>query len=119
MVVSCQSRLLLTSQLLLLLAVSSGQADTDSSSAKEPLFSTPAVVTTTPDYGTAPPFDSGEPQGPSLGFILGVVTIIVTIFYIIGKQASTLISVCYITAFKVRVGAILITVLAPHLYCKC
>jgi hypothetical protein len=85
------SRKLLASQLLLLLvAVSSGQADTDSASSKEPLFSTPAVVTTTPDYGTAPPFESGEPQGPSLGFILGVVTIIVTIFYIIGKQAISL-----------------------------
>ena len=30
-------------------------------------------MTPTPDYGTSPPFESGEPQGPSLGFILGVI----------------------------------------------
>ena len=34
--------------------------------------------------GTAPPFESGEPEGPGLGFILGIFTIIVTIIYIIG-----------------------------------
>jgi hypothetical protein len=74
--------------LLLAVAVSGQDKAVASASSKEPLFSTTAaVITTTPDYGTAPPFDSGEPQGPSLGFILGVVTIIVTIFYIIGKQA--------------------------------
>ena len=75
--------------LLFLAAAASGQTDDPSTAShSDPLFSsTAAVVTTTPDYGTAPPFDSGEPQGPSLGFILGVVTIIVTIFYIIGKQA--------------------------------
>ena len=38
----------------------------------------------TPHFGTAPPVEDGEPVGPSLGFILGIVTIIVTIFYIIG-----------------------------------
>ena len=38
----------------------------------------------TPHYGTEPPYESGEPEGPSLGFILGIVTIIVTILYIIG-----------------------------------
>ena len=37
-----------------------------------------------PDLGTAPPYESGEPEGPSLGFIIGVATIIVTILYIIG-----------------------------------
>ncbi len=76
--------------LLLLLAAAAAAQTIDPSTAShtDPLFSKePAAATTTPDYGTAPPFDSGEPQGPSLGFILGVVTIIVTIFYIIGKQA--------------------------------
>ena len=34
--------------------------------------------------GTPPPYESGEPEGPSLGFILGIFTIIVTIIYIIG-----------------------------------
>jgi hypothetical protein len=76
--------------LLLLLAAAAAAQTSDPSTAShtDPLFSKEAAAaTTTPDYGTAPPFDSGEPQGPSLGFILGVVTIIVTIFYIIGKQA--------------------------------
>ena len=79
--------------LLFLLAVTgSGWADpvVSSSSSKDPPSSTPAAVTTTPDYGTSPPFESGEPQGPSLGFILGVIVIIVTIFYVIGKQAHVL-----------------------------
>jgi len=46
--------------------------------------STAPAETTTLLVGTAPPYESGEPEGPSLGFILGVATIIVTIIYIIG-----------------------------------
>ena len=63
---------------VLVLVVGRAVCEDKSTSTEASLFSS------SPDYGTAPPYESGEPEGPSLGFILGVATIIVTILYIIG-----------------------------------
>ena len=63
---------------VLVLVVGRAVCEDESPSTGASLFSS------SPDYGTAPPYESREPEGPSLGFILGVATIIVTILYIIG-----------------------------------
>ena len=50
---------------MLVLVVGRAVCEEESTSTEASLFSS------SPDYGTAPPYESGEPEGPSLGFILG------------------------------------------------
>ena len=40
--------------------------------------------TTTEDLGTAPPIESGEPIGPSLGDILSKFSLVVMVIYVLG-----------------------------------
>lgn len=42
------------------------------------------LQTTTEDMGTAPPIESGEAVGPTLGDILSKFSLVVMIFYILG-----------------------------------